>query len=120
MEVVVTGHNFESILPKDHPCHVYFKLAFRYFIFEISGKPSLNTDIIFLVLTYIFDLNFLNINIKIYIPVYSSLVIYMNNTEARGRKSFSEKENLNFLSFFFLCILQSLFHHLETKTWEAS
>jgi hypothetical protein len=27
MEVVVTGHNFESILPKDHPCHVYFKLA---------------------------------------------------------------------------------------------
>jgi hypothetical protein len=22
MEVVVTGHNFESILPKDHPCHV--------------------------------------------------------------------------------------------------
>ena len=29
-----------------------------------------------------------------YIPVYSSLVIYMNNTEARGRKSFSEKENL--------------------------
>ena len=27
MEVVVTGHNFESILPKDHPCYVYFKLA---------------------------------------------------------------------------------------------
>jgi hypothetical protein len=27
MEVVVTGHNFESILPMDHPCHVYFKLA---------------------------------------------------------------------------------------------
>ena len=27
MEVVVTGHNFESILPKDHPCHAYFKLA---------------------------------------------------------------------------------------------
>ena len=27
MEVVVTGHNFESILPKDHPCHVFFKLA---------------------------------------------------------------------------------------------
>jgi hypothetical protein len=26
-EVVVTGHNFESILPKDHPCHVCFKLA---------------------------------------------------------------------------------------------
>jgi hypothetical protein len=25
--VVVTGHNFESILPKDHPCHVCFKLA---------------------------------------------------------------------------------------------
>ena len=23
----VTGHNFESILPKDHPCHVCFKLA---------------------------------------------------------------------------------------------
>jgi hypothetical protein len=22
-----TGHNFESILPKDHPCHVCFKLA---------------------------------------------------------------------------------------------
>jgi hypothetical protein len=28
MEVVVTGHNFESILPKDHPCHVCFKLAY--------------------------------------------------------------------------------------------
>ena len=27
MEVVVNGHNFESILPKDHPCHVCFKLA---------------------------------------------------------------------------------------------
>ena len=27
MEVVVTGHNFESILLKDHPCHVCFKLA---------------------------------------------------------------------------------------------
>jgi hypothetical protein len=27
MEVVVTGHIFESILPKDHPCHVCFKLA---------------------------------------------------------------------------------------------
>ena len=27
MEVVVTRHNFESILPKDHPCHVCFKLA---------------------------------------------------------------------------------------------
>jgi hypothetical protein len=27
MEVVVTGHNLESILPKDHPCHVCFKLA---------------------------------------------------------------------------------------------
>ena len=27
MEVVVTGHNFESILPKDQPCHVCFKLA---------------------------------------------------------------------------------------------
>ena len=27
MEVVVTGHNFESILPKDHPRHVCFKLA---------------------------------------------------------------------------------------------
>jgi hypothetical protein len=27
MQVVVTGHNFESILPKDHPCHVCFKLA---------------------------------------------------------------------------------------------
>jgi hypothetical protein len=26
MEVVVTRHNFESILPKDHPCHVCFKL----------------------------------------------------------------------------------------------
>jgi hypothetical protein len=24
---VVTGHNFKSILPKDHPCHVCFKLA---------------------------------------------------------------------------------------------
>ena len=27
MEVVVTGHNFESILPKDHPCCACFKLA---------------------------------------------------------------------------------------------
>jgi hypothetical protein len=27
MEVMITGHNFESILPKDHPCHVCFKLA---------------------------------------------------------------------------------------------
>jgi hypothetical protein len=27
MEVVVTGYNFESILPKDHPCHVCFKLV---------------------------------------------------------------------------------------------
>ena len=27
MEVRVTGHNFESILPKDHQCHVCFKLA---------------------------------------------------------------------------------------------
>ena len=24
---MVTGHNFESILPKVHPCHVCFKLA---------------------------------------------------------------------------------------------
>jgi hypothetical protein len=27
MEVMVTRHNFESILPKDHPFHVCFKLA---------------------------------------------------------------------------------------------
>jgi hypothetical protein len=27
MEVVVTGHTFESKLPKDHPCHACFKLA---------------------------------------------------------------------------------------------
>jgi hypothetical protein len=27
MEVVVTGHNFESILHKDHPCHVCFRMA---------------------------------------------------------------------------------------------
>jgi hypothetical protein len=27
MEVMVIGHNFESILPKDHPCLVCFKLA---------------------------------------------------------------------------------------------
>jgi hypothetical protein len=27
MEVVVTGHNFESILLKDHLCHACFKLA---------------------------------------------------------------------------------------------
>jgi hypothetical protein len=27
MEVVVNGHNFESILPKDLPCYVCFKLA---------------------------------------------------------------------------------------------
>ena len=24
---MVNGHNFESILPKDHPCYVCFKLA---------------------------------------------------------------------------------------------
>ena len=24
---MVTGHNFESILPKDHPCHVCSKLT---------------------------------------------------------------------------------------------
>ena len=27
MEVAVTGHNFENVLPKDHPCHVCFKLV---------------------------------------------------------------------------------------------
>ena len=27
MEVVVTGHIFESILPKNHPCQVCFKFA---------------------------------------------------------------------------------------------
>jgi hypothetical protein len=27
MEVVVNGHTFENILPKDHPCHVCFKSA---------------------------------------------------------------------------------------------
>ena len=27
MEVEVTGHNFESMLPKDPPCYVCFKLA---------------------------------------------------------------------------------------------
>jgi hypothetical protein len=27
MEVMVTGHNFKNILPKDHPFHVCFKLA---------------------------------------------------------------------------------------------
>ena len=27
MEVVVTGHNFERILHKDHPCHVCFRMA---------------------------------------------------------------------------------------------
>ena len=27
MEVRVTGHNFENLLLKDHPCHVCFKLA---------------------------------------------------------------------------------------------
>ena len=27
MEVVITGHNFESILTKDYPCHVCFKLV---------------------------------------------------------------------------------------------
>jgi hypothetical protein len=54
MEVVVTGHNFESILPKDHPCHVCFKLAdwfqrrrllnnFPIGIFKIvSGDPDLH------------------------------------------------------------------------------
>jgi hypothetical protein len=28
MEVRVTGHNFENLLLKDHPCHVCFKLAY--------------------------------------------------------------------------------------------
>ena len=28
MEVGVTGHNFESWPPKDHSCHVYFKLTY--------------------------------------------------------------------------------------------
>jgi hypothetical protein len=28
MEVGVTGHNFESWLPKDHSCHVCFKLTY--------------------------------------------------------------------------------------------
>jgi hypothetical protein len=31
MEVVVTGQNFESILPKDHPCHVCFKILADWF-----------------------------------------------------------------------------------------
>ena len=28
MEVRVTGHNFENLSLKDHPCHVCFKLAY--------------------------------------------------------------------------------------------
>ena len=28
MEVRVTGHNFENLPLKDHPCHVCFKLAY--------------------------------------------------------------------------------------------
>ena len=28
MQVGVTGHNFESLPPKDHSCHVCFKLAY--------------------------------------------------------------------------------------------
>jgi hypothetical protein len=39
MEVVVTGHNFESILPKDHPCHAYFKLT-NWFQRRKTGKFS--------------------------------------------------------------------------------
>ena len=30
MEVRVTGHNFENLPLKDHPCHVCFKLAYRF------------------------------------------------------------------------------------------
>jgi hypothetical protein len=50
MEVVVTGHNFESILPKDHPCHVCFKLADWFqkrrllSNFPIGHRPSVNTS----------------------------------------------------------------------------
>jgi hypothetical protein len=39
MEVVVTGHNFESILPKDHPCHVCFKLADWFQKRKLLNKP---------------------------------------------------------------------------------
>jgi hypothetical protein len=28
MDVRVTGHNFENLPLKDHPCHVCFKLAY--------------------------------------------------------------------------------------------
>ena len=28
MEVRVTRHNFENLPLKDHPCHVWFKLAY--------------------------------------------------------------------------------------------
>ena len=28
MEVRVTGHNFENLTPKDHSCHVCFKLTY--------------------------------------------------------------------------------------------
>ena len=28
MEVRITGHNFENLPLKDHPCHVNFKLAY--------------------------------------------------------------------------------------------
>jgi hypothetical protein len=33
------GHNFESILPKDHPCHVCFKLA-RTYLCQVSDTGS--------------------------------------------------------------------------------
>ena len=28
MEIRITGHNFKNGPPKDHPCHVCFKLAY--------------------------------------------------------------------------------------------
>jgi hypothetical protein len=36
MEVGVTGHNFESWPPKDHSCHVYFKLTYWFHQRELN------------------------------------------------------------------------------------
>ena len=45
---MVTGHNFESILPKDHPCHVCFKLADwfqrRNLLNNFPIDPTMSTD----------------------------------------------------------------------------
>ena len=45
MQVWVTGHNFESWPPKDHPCHIYFKLPVseeKIFTHFFPYRPMLN------------------------------------------------------------------------------